>query len=144
MTASPLENCFLEGRRAVIKILVAEGFKSREFYSRMLKAFGIFFSNHLNICKYVEPFKSGSIDVTDEQRSGRPVVVATSSLPFSKINPKSTDYSGTLGNKVRPPRQCLPTHDTADSRNALKTELGGLPTSPLHQSEPRFIGLPFI
>jgi len=78
--ASPLENCTVEEQRAVIRFLVAEGEKGSKIHERMLKVYGENCLNRSNVYKWVEQFQSGRTKISDEQRSGRPVEVWTSSL----------------------------------------------------------------
>lgn len=78
--ACPLENCTAEEQRSVIRFLVAEGVKPSEIHERMLKVYGNHCLHRSNIYKWVEQFKSGRANVSDEQRRGRPVEVSTPSL----------------------------------------------------------------
>lgn len=78
--SSPIESCTAEEQRAVIRFLVAEGVKGSVIHARMLKVYGNNCLNRSNIFKWVAQFRSGRERVADEQRTGRPVQVATSSL----------------------------------------------------------------
>lgn len=74
--ASSLEDCTLEEQRAVIRFLFSEGTKPSEIHSRMKRQYGKSCINRANFYKWIDRYKLGRTNVSDVQRSGRPIEVS--------------------------------------------------------------------
>ena len=61
-------------QREVIRFLLAESVKSCEILSRMQRQYGPSCMSRANFYKWVQAFKDGHESITDDLRSGRPVV----------------------------------------------------------------------
>ena len=78
--AAALLTCTVDEQRCVIRFLWAEGVKPSEIYRRMKVQYGDSCLCQRKVYEWVERFKNGRDNVSDEKRSGRPVIVATETV----------------------------------------------------------------
>jgi tRNA-dihydrouridine synthase len=71
--AATLSNCTIEEQCAVVHFLCAEGVKSAEIYRRMLAQYGARTMHQRKIYEWIERFKEGRTNVTDESRPWSPI-----------------------------------------------------------------------
>ena len=64
-------------QRAVIRFLAAEGVKTSVIRSRRREQYVEICMSQTSYYRWVDKFKNGQEDITDEPRSGRPVDVST-------------------------------------------------------------------
>jgi len=69
---APLKYCTIEEQRGVVRFLWAQGVKPVEIHCRKLAEYGQSNMSQQKVYEWVERFKSGRTNVTDEDRSGRP------------------------------------------------------------------------
>jgi len=91
--AAPLSTCTMEEQRSVIHFLWSEGVKPSEIYRRMKVQYGDSFSQG-RVYEWVKRFRNGRQNVSDEHRSGRPVIMASETVKqqvelFSREHPQA-------------------------------------------------------
>lgn len=69
--AAKLKTCSLIEQRAVIRFLTAEGVKPTVIHKRMKQQYGESCMSQTSCYRWVNEFKNGREDITDEPRSGR-------------------------------------------------------------------------
>jgi transposase len=70
--AAPLSDCTIEEQRAIVRFSWAEVVKSSEIHRRILAQYGARTMHQRKIYEWIEGFKEGRSNVTDESRPGRP------------------------------------------------------------------------
>jgi len=89
--AALLSTCTMEEQRSIIRFLWSEGVKPSEIYRRMKVQYGDSCLSQGRVYEWVERFQNGRQNVTDENRSGRPVDVATETVK-QQIEQRIRDY----------------------------------------------------
>jgi len=89
--AAPLSTCTVEEQQSVISFLWSEGVKHSEIYRRMTVQYGDSCLSQRTVYEWVERFQNGRQNDSDEQRSGRPVSVATETVK-QQIEQRIRDY----------------------------------------------------
>ena len=64
-------------QKAVIEFLTKEGITPKEISDRLKNVYGASALSHSSVKRWVVHFKSGSSDITDKERSGRPLSAVT-------------------------------------------------------------------
>jgi transposase len=62
--------------RAVIRVLIAENVRPIEIYRQLIAAYGEVLMNESDVRKWCRMFNEGRTNIRDEERSGRPSLIA--------------------------------------------------------------------
>jgi transposase len=87
---APLSECTISEQRAVIRFLWAEGIKPSEIHTIMLVQYGDKCIGQSKVYEWVERYKNGRMNVTGEDRLGRPIT--STSVTNVDHSRKLTDY----------------------------------------------------
>jgi transposase len=89
--AAPMSVCTVEEQRSVIRCLWSGGVKPSEIYRGMKVQYGDSCLSQGGVYEWVERFKNGRQNVSNERLSGRPVSLATETV-IQQIEQRIRDY----------------------------------------------------
>jgi len=75
--AAVLNECTVEEQRAVVRFLWAKGHAAKDIYKEMIPVYGEQCLSRQSVYNWVDKFSQGRSNVTDKNRSGRPVEVGS-------------------------------------------------------------------
>ena len=88
----PLQDCTIEEQRGVVQFLWAQGVKPVEIHRRMLAQYGQSTMSQRKVYEWVERFKSGRQNVTDQGCYGRPSTSRTQDHKSSRKASSLQEY----------------------------------------------------